>query len=1109
MSESETPPEPTPEEAPQQVAPKRRRKRVIISRTLGVLIGVALSAAMVLLVLMVLAVMGRSVPLPDWVVTEVETQLNGQMTDGRQMSIEGIAFGLRDADYRPTFDLETVVLRDVEGTALLSLPQLRAQFDTSELLMGRIAVETLDFSGAKLRLERSAEGEVSLGFDSPDGNTQTTRTLDTVLARIDTIFENTNLREFEELRADGLVLDMVDLRADRRFLVEDGTLRISNTASELSATATFNLAMNEDAPALLHFSAEKLRGRDGARLVAKFNDLNTQALSGQVTALSWLSVLDAPVAGALTAQIGAQGHITELAGTLNIAQGHVVPNAASKPLPLDSAQTYIRYSAETGRLEFDEITIDAPELRFRATGHADLLDLEAGLPKTILAQLRLSDIRLDPETMFETAVEFDAGVLDLRYKPDALRMDIGQLQLQKEDADINARGYVAAGDAGWELAIDAQVDAIEADTVMRLWPVSAVPATRDWLTKNLLGGALSDGNAALRLPPGGPLKAAVTFDFDDVQVRYLKTLPVIEQAKGYFSILDNALHIAVHDGIIRAPDGTNLEAAGSVMTIPSLVAKPVEADFDIKLTGPVSGALHLLDEKPFEFLSKSDLDPKMANGSTAVDLSLAFPFLKTLQLEQIKYDVAAQLFDLTSDILVPGRSLTADAMRLTAGDGRLAITGPGKIDDVPIDVTWSRAIGPDTGNRSRIEAQVALTAATLSRFGVRLPDGSVTGAGVADLSIDLVRGSPPRMQLSSDLRGVGLRIDALGYRKSQSSSGDLRLAMQLGDRPKIEGLTVTAQGLQADGRVELTADGQLARAVFAPLRVAGKLNSRVEIIGRGAGNPVRIAVRGGQIDIRKFGFGAGGRTSGPPLDLKLDRVVITDNIALDNFTGKFRNDRGLDGQFKALINGAAEVQGTIVPTDNGVAVRIRSADAGSVLRGTGIVRNAQRGSMDLTLRPNGNPGQFNGRLGISNIRIKKAPALADLLSAISVIGLLEQLSGKGILFQTVQADFVLTPSGVRLASSSAVGPSMGISMQGIYNTVSGQMDMQGVVSPIYAVNGLFGKLFAPREGEGLFGFNYTLKGSAAAPRVGVNPLSVFTPGIFREIFRQPVPQLPN
>jgi hypothetical protein len=67
------------------------------------------------------------------------------------------------------------------------------------------------------------------------------------------------------------------------------------------------------------------------------------------------------------------------------------------------------------------------------------------------------------------------------------------------------------------------------------------------------------------------------------------------------------------------------------------------------------------------------------------------------------------------------------------------------------------------------------------------------------------------------------------------------------------------------------------------------------------------------------------------------------------------------------------------------------------------------------------------------------------------------------------------------------------------------MDMQGVLSPIYLINGI-GQIFS-RRGEGLIGFNFNLRGGIDAPRVAVNPLSVFTPGMFRDIFRRPPPQL--
>ena len=137
--------------------------------------------------------------------------------------------------------------------------------------------------------------------------------------------------------------------------------------------------------------------------------------------------------------------------------------------------------------------------------------------------------------------------------------------------------------------------------------------------------------------------------------------------------------------------------------------------------------------------------------------------------------------------------------------------------------------------------------------------------------------------------------------------------------------------------------------------------------------------------------------------------------------------------------------------------------------------------------------------------MQKAPAIASLLDAISIVGIIDQMNGPGIFFSDVEARFRLTPSRVIVSESSAVGPSMGISMDGYYDLGSGQMDFQGVLSPIYAVNAI-GRLIA-RKGEGLIGFNFNLRGTTGAPRVAVNPLSVFTPGMFRDIFRRPPPKL--
>ena len=263
---------------------------------------------------------------------------------------------------------------------------------------------------------------------------------------------------------------------------------------------------------------------------------------------------------------------------------------------------------------------------------------------------------------------------------------------------------------------------------------------------------------------------------------------------------------------------------------------------------------------------------------------------------------------------------------------------------------------------------------------------------------------------------------------------------------------------------------------------------------------------GGTLDLRRATFsGSGGSGDDNRLAVNLDQVQITDTIALTGFQGDFGLQRGVEGPFTGAINGQTPVTGTIVPEGNRSAVRVSSDDAGGILRDAGLLRQAYGGRFDMVLSPVGDPGNFDGSIEVTNTSVRNAPAIAALLNAISIVGLLTELSGQGILFTEVFARFRLSPSRVTIYESRATGPSMGLTMDGLYDVPSRRLDMQGVISPVYLLNQIGGVL-APRRGEGLFGFNYTLTGPAQSPQVVVNPLSGLTPGVFREIFRtQPPP----
>jgi len=670
------------------------------------------------------------------------------------------------------------------------------------------------------------------------------------------------------------------------------------------------------------------------------------------------------------------------------------------------------------------------------------------------------------------------------------------------------RGRVRADQASWTAALDVELNTIPVDRLLTLWPVGVAPGTRVWLEKNVFSGRISELTGALRAQTGTEPEISLSYVFSDADVKVMKTLPPVRGGAGYASLSGRTFTMVVEEGVITAPQGGEIVVKGSVFSVPDVAADPGRADIRLLTDSSITGALSLLDLPPFTLMQKARQPVDVAEGRARMQARIGFDLLKEIALDDVSYEVEGNLLNMSSDKLVKARVVSAEQLALRADPTGVEIIGPARLGKVPVNVAWTQKFGPEHAGRSHVEGTAELSQAFLDEFRIGLPKGSVTGAGVGQISVELVRDQPPRFTLLSDLNRIGLRLDAVGWSKPRNQTGTLEVAGRLGDNPAIDRLILRAPGLSASGVVDLAENGALRSAQFDRVQVGGWLDGPVTLSGRGADRPPAVAMQGGNIDLREASFNTGGGdgagNANGPLTLALDRLTVSEGITLTGFRGEFKPGAGLNGRFSARVNRGPPVEGTVVPTPSGAAIRLISPDAGGVIAAAGILRNARGGQMDLTLNPTGAEGTYNGRLRITRTRIVKAPALTDLLSAISIVGLLDQLNSGGISLSEVEAEFRLTPNQLVLYYSSAVGPSLGISLDGVYDLRSDRMDMQGVVSPVYFLNGI-GQLFA-RGRDGLFGFNFRLTGDANDPRVAVNPLSILTPGAFREIFRRPPPK---
>ncbi|MEO1777692.1 MAG: AsmA-like C-terminal region-containing protein [Pseudomonadota bacterium] len=1087
-------------------APKRRRKGKWRRHGLPSLLFSLLLAAILGAVLYVL--MGRPVAAPDWLRDRIEADVAVGIDDAT-LAFDTLDFVVDEGRY-PRVRMTNVRVLSTSGAEIVGFAEMRAGLSMSALLSGRVVVNTIDISGVFANLRRMADGSVLLsgGFDLTAPAEQAAN-LGALIERIDTLVERPAFAGLRSVDMQALTLRLEDARTGRAWTVDGGRLSAVRSGRTLRLSSDLALLSGGQGVATLQASYESLIGATDAQFGVTLNDMAAGDIAAIATPFAWLDVLRAPISGAMRGGVEADGALAPVSVTFSIGEGVIQPTDATRPVPFSSARSYFNFDPSSGVMTFDELSVVSDWITARIDGQAVLNVAEDGTLDDLVGQFAATTLTANPAELYAEPIVMDAANMDFRLSLAPFTLEIGQALFEDQGQALLARGTLAVEPEGWRYSLDAQMDGLAPDRLFNLWPEAFVPKVRAWVVDNLMGGVMRDIDFVLRDGPNTAPDAYFSFAYDQAEVRYLKTLPPITDAQGTASLLDNRFVVAVDRGQVMAPEGGAIDVSGSSFIIPDVTVRDgAPSVIRLQTQGSVTAALSMLDQPPFEVMKRAGLSPDLADGQLQAAGTLSLPLRQGVQTSDVAYSATGTARAVRSSTLVDGREIAADTLRVTADQTQVAVSGPGTIDGVPFDVVWDQPLG-DGPQPSSVRGQIELSAATVDAFNIGLPPGMVTGRGTGDLVVDLpVGGGTPDFTLTTDLRGVGLSAPPLGWRKAAATPGTLRLSGALGPTPRVDTLVLDAPGLSAQGNITLTGAGGLERARFSEVRIGNWLRAPVDLVGRGANQPPAVNVRGGLLDLRQADFGgsdAGGAQGGGPLSLTLDRLQVTDTIALDNMRGDFSMGRGIDGRFTARVNGGAPVEGQILPQNGRSAIRVRASDAGAVFASAGLLKQARGGDLSLTLLPVG-AASFDGTLEVRETRVQDAPAIAALLNALSIVGLLEQAGGNGIHFQEVDAAFRLTPSTMALTRASAVGPSMGLSMDGTYDVANGRLDMQGVISPIYILNGI-GSIFT-RRGEGLIGFNYRLRGPVAAPQVSVNPLSAFTPGMFREIFRAPAPDLP-
>ncbi|SDD77426.1 Protein of unknown function [Ruegeria marina] len=1055
-----------------------------------------------------LMVVGHRLQAPPWLQARVESRLNTVLGDKR------VSFGdvslVINKGWRPRLRLRDVELSDAEGRVIARLSDAEASLAMRPLLRGQIQPKRISLSGAHANLRRDAEGAFTLSLGDGRAAVEQAPTLVRMLETFDGVFLNPALQALTSIEVTSLGLEYEDMRQGRAWTLDGGQVLLTRNSDAIRMATEFSVLSGRDYASRFEANYSSTLGQPTASFGISVTDVAAIDIAAQSPALAWFQVLDAPISGAVRGGIGEDGALLPISATLHIGAGVVQPNPNTRPIPFTGARTYFTYLPAERKLSFAEVSVDSAWGAADAEGDAYLDGLDEGRLDRLVAQFRLSGLRVNPANVFDDPLELERAEIDFQMRLDPFHVQVGRMNVIDDDRTLLVRSDLMADPEGWQLALDAQLDAITPAQVLGYWPEKVAPKPREWVVENLRKAQLSDLDLALRLRPGVPPDLYADFDFADAEIRFARTLPPLVNARGQASLLGRRFAVTADAGQIRPEAGGPIDASGTSFIIPDIgIRKSAPGIARITANGSVTAALSLLNRPPLSIMDKAGLPVNIAQGRAALAGTLALPLRDQVKLSDMEFHFSGAIDDVRSADLVPGTEVSAKRLEVTGNQAQVSIRGDGLFGSVPARVQWRQPLAEGAAARSELAGTIELSPVLLREQRLGLPEGMVTGSGQARFSLGIGGGQPMRLEADTNLAGVRLELPELGWIKPEATTGRLVLGATLGAGGSVDKLEIDAASLRATGTIDFRDDRSFDKARFSTFELGDWLAVPVELTGR-EGRVPDITVLGGRMDLRTATFGASvggsGGGGGPALSVTLDRLQISDTLALTGMRGAFSTAGGLAGSFTGRLNGAAELEGQMIPRSGRSGMVLRSADAGAVFRAAGIITQAHGGSFQLSLDPVGEAGNYDGLLRVRSTRIKDAPAMAALLNAMSLVGLLDEMSGQGILFGEIDGRMRLGPTTLTVLEGSAVGPSIGLSMNGVVDTERRMLDLRGVISPIYLVNGIGSVL--TRKGEGLFGFNYTLTGPLDKPQVFVNPLSGLAPGFLRDVIRAPAPQVP-
>ncbi len=710
---------------------------------------------------------------------------------------------------------------------------------------------------------------------------------------------------------------------------------------------------------------------------------------------------------------------------------------------------------------------------------------------------------------------------------DALKsLEISDVTVDLAGLTVHATGAATRGEKRTRITSSANLTDFSASSISQYWPSRLAPDVLDWIATSITAGTVHDAavRVALSLPSdlSGGLRLDDlngSFGLSDLSVTYLSPMPPVTGLSGTAQFTAEGFDFTVDGGGVE--DLSLTSARLGIAPLAGYARLTVDAT---GLKGPVSTAAKILGGPPLELMGAGLPQPDQFSGAADSHLVLDVP-LSSSDPNPLGVSGSSKLTGVGVTGWVKGYDLSDGSLDLGFDLAKLDIAGTAAVNGVAASFTWRENLAGGPTPRT-IHTRTTVNNHDLEALGV--PDIPQL-EGPIGVTIDVTgrRDGSMDIALDGDLTRTAATVAPLGWSKAAGSAGRItaKSVLSADRRLTVNQFDVSADGFHVSGHLA-TGSGlaSLHELVIEGLDV-GRTQLGGSLTERHGGGWV-VEVGGRRLDVRPLldtieektketptSHPEGGRGT-PTLEINIGIQEIVDGT--DHTLGRLNLSADRDGAVWNRVEGNLEITAANVVrvhlapgVTSGHDFKVTADNAGEFLSTILPRSELVGGALDVTGHRATESGPLTGHVQLEDYVVTQSEALTRILQLASIGGAVDLLSGTGIQFKRLDADFGFSNKVLTIRGFQSHGSSIGITADGTVDFETKILNVNGAVIPMSRIQSLLGDIpglgviLSGTKGEGLLAVNYLVKGPLAKPQVSVNPMSGLTPGILRDIFRTP------